>query len=137
MRAQLDTAVGGGLPDRLNHDCSIQDYSGSFAKIRGQLSNTQGVRLTDFVRQLEPIYWRSRLDIAIGYAALMASLALISIGQAAGLSQTVLVIGGSVFVGYWFFYLVSFLHEGVHWNLAKSRKANDLLCNVLLFGRAP
>lgn len=111
---------------------SLNDYSASFATIRGQVKNSHGVRLTDFVRELKPIYWRSRLDIALGYAALIAILASIEVGQAIGVPQAPLVIGGALLIGYWFLYLVSLLHEGVHWHLAKNRKDNDLLCKLLL-----
>ena len=37
---------------------------------------------------------------------------------------------GAILVGTWYFYLLSFLHEGVHWNLARSAKINDMICNV-------
>ena len=108
------------------------DFASSFARIRGQLVDRRNVRLTDFVAELTPKYWRVYLDIAIGYAAMAGSLVLTGLGQAAGLPFPLLVAGGAVLVGFWFFYLVSFLHEGAHWNLARDRRVSDRLCDLLL-----
>jgi len=54
------------------------------------------------------------------------------LGQAAGLPPLLLIAGGAMLVGFWFFYLVSFLHEGTHWNLARNNRVNDRISNLLL-----
>lgn len=107
------------------------DHSASFAEVRGQLANSQGVRLVDYLGQLTPRYWRVYLDLAVGGAALAGSIAFIAAGQTAGISPVLLVPLGAALVGFWYFYLVSFIHEGVHWNLASDETMNDLICNVL------
>jgi len=108
-----------------------EDYAASFAKIRSQLSNSQGVRLPDYVGQLTPLYWRVYLDLTTGYVALATAVVLICAGQTAGIPPILLIPLGAALIGFWFFYLVSFVHEGVHWNLAPDRRTNDLICNVL------
>ncbi len=107
------------------------DHPASFAAIRGQLTNRRGVRLVDYLAQLTPHYWRIYLDLAVGGAALAGSVAGIAAGQTAGISALLLVPLGATLIGFWYFYLVSFIHEGVHWNLASNPTVNDLLCNVL------
>jgi fatty acid desaturase len=111
---------------------SHDDYSNSFVKLRGSLTDSRGIRLSDFVRELKPIYHRVYLDIAVGYAALAAIVVLVSIGQRAGIWPIALGPLGAILIGYWALYLTSFIHEGAHWNLAPDRVINDRLSNLLL-----
>ncbi|WP_217578009.1 fatty acid desaturase [Mesorhizobium sp. GbtcB19] len=111
---------------------SHDDYSNSFAKLRGRLTDSRGIRLPDFVRDLQPAYRRVYFDIAVGYAALAAVVALVSIGQWAGIWPVALGLLGAILIGYWALYLTSFIHEGAHWNLAPDRTINDWLSNLLL-----
>jgi fatty acid desaturase len=107
------------------------DYSASFATIREHITDSHGTRLVDYVAQLTPRYWRIYLDLTVGCAALVAVIVLICIGQIAGISPNLLISLGAVLIGFWFFYLVSFIHEGVHWNLTRDRNTNDLICQAL------
>jgi fatty acid desaturase len=111
---------------------ATDDHSNSFERIRSHLTDSRGIRLIDYVGQLKPIYWRVYLDIAIGYTAMVAVIALVVVGQTAEISSLLLVPVGAALIGAWYFYLLSFLHEGVHYNLAPDRRVNDLVCNVLM-----
>jgi fatty acid desaturase len=111
---------------------SDDDYSNSFAKLRGGLTNSRGIRLTEYVRELKPIYRRVYFDIAVGYGALAITVTLVSIGQWVGVWQIVLGPLGAILIGYWALYLTSFIHEGAHWNLARDKATNDLLTDLLL-----
>ena len=131
--------LGRITPDRSNiiaHESvlasSDDDYSNSFVNLRSRLTDHNGVRLIDFVRGLEPKYWRVYFDIGIGYAALIAIIVLVGHGQSVGLSPILLTALGAVLVGYWLQYLSLFIHEAAHWNLTAKKKSNDLLCNLLI-----
>lgn len=124
----------GRISERSGYRASLvaaNDYSASFAEIREHLANSHGVRLVDYVGQLTPIYWRVYFDLAVGCAALAGSIVLIAAGQTAGIPPVLLVPLGAALIGFWYFYLVSFIHEGVHSNLAHDRNINDLICGVL------
>ena len=111
---------------------STDDYSGSFAKIRGRLMDSKGVFLSEFLKTLRPNYGRVFFDIACGYAALVATLVLVGYAQTIGVPFAAAVLLGAILVGYWCNFLISFIHEASHWNLAASRKLNDLIANSLL-----
>jgi fatty acid desaturase len=108
----------------------INDYSKSFSKTRGQLVNSKGVRYTDFVRGLTPLYWRVNLDIGLRYAASVGILLITCVSQAKGVSALILVPPAAVLIA--IFSPAVHLHEAAHWNIAPNRKINDFLCNVLI-----
>ena len=74
------------------------------------------------------IVWR---DIALGYAALFATLGLVSLapGIVGGLAAA---IAGAIAIGFIIAYLQLFIHEAAHWNLARSRKASDRIGNIAI-----
>ena len=74
------------------------------------------------------IVWR---DIALGYAALFATLCLVSLapGIVGGLAAAIV---GAIAIGFIIAYLQLFIHEAAHWNLAKSRKASDRIGNIAI-----
>lgn len=111
---------------------SADDYSGSFAKIRGRLTARNGTRLVEFLKSLRPNYPRVFLDIGCGYAALITTVTIASYAQSFGIPFVAIVLPAAILVGYWCNFLISFTHEATHWNLAPSRKANDLIANLLL-----
>src|SRR3712207_6563603 len=84
-----------------------------------------------FRRSLSPDFHRVRRDLAFGYAALAASLALAGVARSpvAGLAAAAVA---AAFVGYWIAYLQLFIHEAAHYNLAADRAANDRLADRLI-----
>ncbi len=109
------------------------DYSKSFQKLRPHLANSLGVSYLDFVKTLSPRYGRVFLDIALGYAAILATGALVILLPAHGLLPAWLAAGlGAISFGFWIAYLQLFIHEGAHFNFHADRDRSDLLCNVLI-----
>lgn len=109
---------------------AFDDYSQSFSKMRGQLVNSEGVRYSDFVRGLTPIYWRVYLDIGLRYVAWVTIVAITCVAQVNGVSPLVLVPPAAILIA-----VLSpavHIHEASHWNIASDRNRNDFLCNLLM-----
>ena len=108
------------------------DHSASFHRIRSHLTDEQGRNYTEFVRALKPRYHQVYRDIAIGYAGMIGSAALTVWLDASGIPTLVAGALGAVLIGYWISYLVLFLHEGSHFNLAADRDTSDRLTDGLV-----
>ena len=116
-------------------DCSISeagDHSGAFGKVRFQIANSRGEKLIDYVKTLSPRYWIVYRDIAVGYGFLFATLTAMGLSERLGASTALVLLMGSISVGYWIAYLQLFIHEGAHWNLAADREQSDLICDLLI-----
>lgn len=109
-----------------------EDYSGAFATIRRDVKDSHGVRLVDFVRELSPIYPRVYRDLTLGCAGLALSVGLTIALERAGFAPFFPALLGALLIGFWFFYLVSFIHEGLHWNLTPTRRTNDRLTGAMI-----
>jgi fatty acid desaturase len=106
------------------------DYSRSFQRLRPRIKNSKGVRLDEFIKQMQPNYWRVYLDIVLGYAALIATATgLVSLLPA---THGFVAIPAAISVGFWIAYLQMFIHEGAHFNFSADKDRSDLLCNVLI-----
>jgi fatty acid desaturase len=111
---------------------SGEDFSGEFGAVRRAVSDSRGVRLVDFVRGLTPVYSRIYRDLALGFGGLGLSVALAVAAERQGIAPLAVTIVGGLIIGFWFFYLVSFVHEGLHWNLAPTRRTNDRLTGAMI-----
>ncbi|HEY0115447.1 MAG TPA: fatty acid desaturase [Allosphingosinicella sp.] len=101
-----------------------EDLTGLRARIMAEtLGEYQTVR-----RGLDPHFGRVRRDIALGYAALAAVLALSGMagGLVAGFAAAAL---GAVAIGFLVAYLQLFIHEAAHYNLAADRGTNDRIAD--------
>src|SRR5579871_88153 len=133
-------ANGSGETRTMTFNTSIQaavgvesDYSRSFHLLRPQLADSRGVRYVDFVKTLSPRYGRVVLDIALGYASLLATCVLVVALPSRGLLNPWLAAGlGAISIGFWIAYLQLFIHEGAHFNLSRDRDRSDVLCNLLI-----
>lgn len=109
------------------------DYSKSFQQLRPRIVNSAGVRYLDFIKTLTPRYGRLLVEIALGYAVLIAICALVVILPRVGAMPGFVAASlGAVFIGFWVAYLVLFIHEGAHFNLNADRGRSDFLCNLLI-----
>lgn len=109
------------------------DYSKSFQQLRPLIVNSAGVRYLDFIKTLTPRYGRLFLDIALGYAILIAICALVVILPRVGAMPGFVAASlGAGFIGFWIAYLVLFIHEGAHFNFNADRRRSDFLCNLLI-----
>jgi fatty acid desaturase len=109
-----------------------RDHSDAFGRLRPLVANSRGEMLIDFVKTLTPDYASVYRDIAIGYAMLIGTLVGALAVEHLGAPGPLIAAAGAVSVGYWIAYLVLFIHEGAHWNLAADRAHSDWLCNLLI-----
>jgi fatty acid desaturase len=100
---------------------------------RDELVAPDGSPYRAFRAGLTPRFGRLYLEIFAGHAAIAASAAAVVVVAHRLPAATVpAVLLGAALIGYWVHYLHPYLHEGAHFNLARSRARNDLLSNLLL-----
>jgi fatty acid desaturase len=100
---------------------------------KGELRNGKGVRYRDFRRQLTPKYALVWLHLSAGYLALAATgLTAVVLGVHFPSLRLPLVAAGALAFGYTIAYIVLFFHEAAHYNLAPSRRVNDVLANLVI-----
>ena len=122
--AQGDRGEVRALPEQtVDALVGSEDYSRSFATLRGKLIGSNGERYVAFVRDLKPSYAIVYRDIAVGYVLLAVSFGLTVMAPAWGIPKLIAALLGACLVGYWVAYLQLFLHEGAHYNLAGTRSA--------------
>lgn len=99
------------------------------------LVNSKGQTYTDFRKMLTPKWSMVWFHISMGWLALVASQLGIafSSGKHIVLDGLIIVVG-SILIGYIIAYLQLFFHEAAHFNLHPNRKANDVLCNLFVSG---
>jgi len=100
---------------------------------REALINSHGVRYSDFRATLLPKYSRLWLELLSGHLALLLLAGGLVIADRF-ISRFWLVTGltGGVLMGYAVAYLLLFFHEAAHYNLARNRRLNDWLANLLI-----
>ncbi len=107
----------------------------NFKEIKNELQNANGITYNNYKRTLKPIYAKVWLDVITGWALLSATFAfeyfLINTNQNIFL-QIIIANSFSIIGGYWIAYLVNFLHEAAHYNIATKKNTNDLLCNIFI-----
>src|ERR1700761_5350269 len=109
------------------------DYSKSFQRLRPVITDSKDMRYVDFVKTLSPHYGRLFLDIALGYAALLLTCALVVALPANDVMPRWLAAGlGALSIGFWIAYLQLFIHEGAHFNFSPDHSRSDALCNLLI-----
>lgn len=97
------------------------------------LVNSRGIAYAEFKRTLTPRYWIVWTHIGLGYLALGFFVALIIATQIYAKSYLPLAIAaGAMGIGYFIAYLLLFLHEAAHYNLARDRRSNDVLANLFI-----
>jgi fatty acid desaturase len=100
---------------------------------RRTLCDDQGVRYLDLRTQLTPRWGRLWAGLLAGHVALAAVVVGVALASGRSLAlDVVVVVVGAGLVGFIVHYLVLFQHEAVHFNLAPSRRGNDVACDVLI-----
>jgi fatty acid desaturase len=98
-----------------------------------QLVDDSGVTYLAFRSTLRPRWSRVWVDIALGYAALVALMLLLVQLEDGGAAQHVAqALAGAVAIGYAMAYLQLFIHEAAHFNLHPDRSTNDRLANLVI-----
>ena len=108
------------------------DYSVDFAKVRSTIRSNDGTEYLQFVAGLRPRYDVVYRDIALGYAALLATSWLVSLSISLAWLQGVTLLAGAVSIGFWIAYLQLFMHEAAHYNLTRNKTWNDRIANIFV-----
>ncbi|MFI6788176.1 fatty acid desaturase [Nonomuraea sp. NPDC050383] len=97
------------------------------------LVDSSGTRYVDFRRTLTPRWKVVWATLLCGHLALVASAALIvylgNVTAATWPASGLLALAGGALLGFWLHYLMTYLHEGAHYNLAPGRETSDALTN--------
>ncbi|MEV4106449.1 fatty acid desaturase [Nonomuraea sp. NPDC049695] len=100
------------------------------------LVDSSGRRYVDFRRSLIPRWGVVWTTLLVGHAALLISAALIAfLGRdvvSGWPAMSALAVAGGAMLGFWLHYLMTYLHEGAHYNLAPTRRASDVLTNIFV-----
>ncbi|MDB4997006.1 MAG: hypothetical protein JWM74_4438 [Myxococcaceae bacterium] len=103
---------------------------------KSRLVDSKGRKFKDVRRELSPRLARVWSHILAGHAVLFGTGAALFVARdrlgASNLVGLALVPAGAFVVGYTIAYIQLFFHEAAHYNIAKSRKANDLLANLFI-----
>ncbi|MET7461359.1 fatty acid desaturase [Nonomuraea sp. NPDC005501] len=100
------------------------------------LVDSSGTRYVDFRRSLTPRWGVVWTTLLCGHLALAASAALVVVmthATGAGwAASALLAVAGGALLGFWLHYLMTYLHEGAHYNLAPGRETSDRLTNAFV-----
>lgn len=97
------------------------------------LKDRQGRSYVQFRATLRPRFGRVLFDLVLGYLFLAGSLWVAIQGSQRFPSLLLpLLLAAAVSTGFWIAYLHLFMHEAAHYNLAPSRRWNDLLSDLLI-----
>lgn len=97
------------------------------------LKDRKGLSFLQFRKELKPHFKKVAFDLGLGYLFLGISLILpILLNQKFPSIFWWMVALSSLSIGFWIAYLHLFMHEAAHYNLAPSRRWNDLLSDLLI-----
>lgn len=100
---------------------------------RETLVDARGRTYKDFRRSLKPRYWRVWLDISLGYAALCSTcIALFVLERSYPAAWPLWALAGAFPIAYFIAFIQLFFHEAAHYNLASSRRVNDILADAFI-----
>jgi fatty acid desaturase len=114
--------------ERATQDLVLKDFSTDFSELRRVLNKELStISYVEARKTLEPQYWKARTDLLLSLLLFGCSTAFAITNSNWFLTPLVAcMIGASV-------HRISlFLHEGAHFNLAKSKVKNDLLTDLLV-----
>jgi fatty acid desaturase len=100
---------------------------------RDSLVNSKGVGYRDFKNTLAPRLGLVWGQLALSYLLIAGTTAAIAWMHRMHPRFTPLtIVLGSLFYGYLIAYIKLFFHEAAHYNIARSRRMNDLLANLFI-----
>lgn len=100
---------------------------------RDNLVDRQGRTFKDLRRTLKPRFARVWADILLGYVALSASCAgVVLLDQRFPRAWALIALLGAFPIAYFIAFIQLFFHEAAHYNLAKTRRTNDVLADVFI-----
>ena len=100
---------------------------------KGTILDARGRSLKDAKRDLRPrfaIVWR---DLLAGHLVLVATAAAVVVADGRSLVVSIVAaLAGALVIGFALAYIQLFIHEAAHFNIAPTRRANDVLANALI-----
>jgi fatty acid desaturase len=98
-----------------------------------EVADSQGKTYADLRKDLQPRYSKVLFDISKGYffLLLIAGSAIFFTYQFPS-SWWIIIIAGSILIGYVAAYLALFIHEAGHYNIHPDKKINDRLATLFL-----
>ena len=114
-------------------DVLRDDFSNSFHRVSSRLRTPENVTYRQFRAGLTPRFFVVWRDIAAAYLGFVVVAAGLWSLRGSGIAESIaqLLLGAAAF-GYLHHYLSLFLHEAAHYNLWRSRAANDRLANLFV-----
>jgi fatty acid desaturase len=100
---------------------------------RDKLVDRQGRAFKDVRRALTPRFARVWGDILLGYLALTAGCGAVALlDQRYPRAWALIGLAGAFPIAYFMAFIQLFFHEAAHYNLAATRRANDVLANLFI-----
>lgn len=100
---------------------------------KDNLCDSRGVKYYDFIKGLTPRYHIVWLHLLCGHLAMvLVSVAAILVATKAPRLTPIVVLAASFLLGYAVAYIMLFMHEASHYNLAGDRRINDVLANIFV-----
>jgi fatty acid desaturase len=100
---------------------------------KSRLVDSQGRSFKDVRRELKPRLAQVWTHILAGHAVLVGTAVGLFVAQdRLGMVAFAVAPVGALVIGYTMAYIQLFFHEAAHYNIAKSRKTNDLLANLFI-----
>jgi len=100
---------------------------------REDIFDSSGLSYSAFRKTLKPKYWRVWTDIALGYAMLsLGVFGAIKVQSSSHYFQWAAIFFFPLFFGWCHIFILNFLHASTHYNLAKNKTLNDVLCNAFI-----
>jgi len=112
---------------------NYESFEEFYMQNREKIKNSSGLCLIDFKKSLKPKLWLNWINIISGYAFIFILTWVAS--KTAGLSKLIelpVILASSICAGYAFAFINLFFHEAAHYNLASSKKKNDLLADIFI-----
>lgn len=100
---------------------------------KSTITNSAGVKYSEFKAGLKPRFFKVWTDIVTGYVFLIALLVGAVYMQLNHPDLFYITIPvGAILAGYIIAYIHLFIHEAAHYNIAADRKKNDKLANIFI-----
>jgi fatty acid desaturase len=99
------------------------------------VTNINGIKWLDYRKKLTPKYEIVWFHLIMGYVGILTVFLVLSqIQQFFTNHHTIIICDfiASIIVGYLIAFIHLFLHEAAHYNIAKTKKINDLLANIFI-----
>jgi fatty acid desaturase len=100
--------------------------------LKATLVDDKGVSYRDFRATLDPRWSAIWAQLGAGYAVLAGVVVGLSLWAPSDAVGVAAALTGGLVIGYTIAFINNFFHESAHYNLLPSRRANDVVTNLLM-----